>query len=173
MGKYLVFSLCPWIRILVPNVRLCMVISVAYLFTAPTGKTGPPDLRFIVNLRLFLRIFTLDLLEEVLASVRCLLPGGISAELVPVLVFDEETELLRRELLCSLFWRCWATIQKSALSSLIAESMAALHTPTSASFICPGQFLKKTWSSALRRYSYWKWLHLIYCTTFCSAYYQV
>lgn len=40
-----------------------------------------------------------------MATVRCLLLGGISAELVLVLlVIDEESELLRRELSGSHFW---------------------------------------------------------------------
>lgn len=34
----------PWLRILVQNVRLCVVISVAYLFTTQTRKTGTPGL---------------------------------------------------------------------------------------------------------------------------------
>ena len=46
------------------NVRLCMVISVAFHFTALAWKTGTPGLRVAVNLRLFFRISPLDLLER-------------------------------------------------------------------------------------------------------------
>lgn len=67
-----------------------------------------PGLRVIVNLRVVLQDFALDLLERALDSIRFFLPGEISDE--PVLVFqfiDEKTELLRRLLSCLHFWHGW------------------------------------------------------------------
>lgn len=66
-GKDL-FSLCPWLGILAPKVSRGVVISEVCLFTAPTGKTGIPGLRFIEKLRLFFGIFTFDLLARTVAS---------------------------------------------------------------------------------------------------------
>lgn len=117
-GKDL-FSLCPWLRILASDGSLGVVISVVCLFPAPTGKTGTPGFGFIGKLRLFFRIFTLDLLERTLAPPRCFLPGGISAELVPaLLVPDAHTELLRRELSALISGES-ATLRASAPSALL------------------------------------------------------
>lgn len=122
-GKDL-FSLCPWLRILASDGSLGVVISVVCLFPAPTGKTGTPGFGFIGKLRLFFRIFTLDLLERTLAPARCFLPGGISAELVPALLVPEaHTELLRRELSALISGES-ATLRAGVctLSPLIAET---------------------------------------------------
>lgn len=82
-----------------------------------------PGLRVIVNLRVVLEDFALDLLERALASVRFFLPGRISDELVLVLQFiDEKTELLRRLLSCLHFWHGWRyNPEVCTLSPFVAE----------------------------------------------------
>lgn len=104
-------------------------------FTALTWKRGTPGLQVMLNLRLFFRVFSLDLLERMLASVRFLLPGGLSNEGPSIHWWGNGALEKSAVMLTSL---AWLGPQSSSLHSSLSrllKSMATLHVNTPASFL--------------------------------------